>query len=563
MGRRAGLVALLAALALTAAAAAAQAEALIPLNDATFSSSHPIYATAPPDDGRLFVVQRGGQIRVLSGGTLKTFLTVPNVDSTGERGLLSMAFPPDYGTTGLFYVFTVANGPDPVDAGAVDGDLQIIEYHVSADPDVADPNSGRLVLKQPHSATNHNGGQLLFGPDNLLYIDFGDGASSSNAQDSRNMLGHLLRIEPRQQGSSPYGIPGDNPFAGNPRCSPTTLGGTSCPEIFSSGVRNPFRASFDRLNGDWIVGDVGENTWEEVDVGRHIGGIPGDNTLRGANLGWPTCEGACSNPAFVNPLFQYGHASSGTTTGCAVIGGFVVHDPALANLNGRYLYGDLCRTDLRTLNVGVSGGDPKPANLNLTSSGSLYSFGEDSGGCVYVAADSKLYRVAASGSEPFACPNAVSAQWAGIAGGTAGTGGGGSGGGSGSGSATESLTGTGPAPGPSALPVTLSLSVAGARSGRLGKTVNVSATCDLACDITATGTLSFSPGSAASNRLRSARAHAAAGQRVTLKLRLSKKQLSRAKRVARRGGKVTARVVVIARDAAGTTSRATTRIRLR
>jgi Glucose / Sorbosone dehydrogenase len=426
------------------------------------------------------------------------------------------------------------------------------------------------VLRQPHDAGNHNGGQLLFGPDNLLYIDFGDNGTGSNAQNSRTMLGHLLRIDPRQQSGAPYGIPGDNPFAGNPRCSPTTPGGTSCPEIFTSGVRNPFRASFDRFTGDWIVGDVGENTWEEIDVGRHTGTFPGDNTLRGANLGWPTCEGTFQQGSTMTtcsmvqtpPFFQYPHSGASTATGCAVIGGFVVRDPTLANLNGRYLYGDLCRTDLRTLNLGVAGGDPQPANLTLTTMGSLISFGEDSRGCVYVAADSKLYRVAASPSDPFACPNAVSPPWQALGPGSTppGGGGGGAAGGDTGGSTTGGGAGSGPGP---TAPGTLTVQLGRARSGKLGRTVNLSATCgDLACDLSATGTLSFSSGAAATKRLRPARAHAEAGQRVTLKLRLSRKQLSRAKRVVRRGGKVTARVVVTAR-AGGTTTRTTTRIRLR
>src|SRR5919197_166234 len=419
MGRRLVLAALLAAVALASLASAALGEALIPF-DGPFASS-PIYATGPPGDGRLFVVERGGRIDVLDGATMTTFLTVPDVAVDGERGLLSLAFAPDYATSGLFYVFKVS--------GADNDQLQVVQYHVAAgDPDRADRASARVVLRQNHSqASNHNGGQLQFGPDRELYVTFGDGgATPETGQDTRSLLGKVLRIDPRAHSDgTAYGIPPSNPFASDPRCGPTD-GAQPCPEIFAYGLRNPFRASFDRLTGDFVVADVGANTWEEVNLGRLTDRATGENGLRAANLGWVECEGnfaagSATDPCppavgQTPPFFSYPHQGDPAQTGCAVIGGFVVHDPTLSTLNGRYLYGDLCRTDLRTLDLGAGGPDPKPAGLNVLDKGSLISFGEDARGCVYAPADGRVYRVAASALDQFACPNPVTPAFPGLGG---------------------------------------------------------------------------------------------------------------------------------------------------
>jgi hypothetical protein len=557
MGRRLAVASLLAAVALGATAAGAAAEALIPL-DGPFASD-PVYATGPPGDGRLFVVERSGRIDVLTAGTLKTFLTVPDVAVDGERGLLSMAFPPDYGTSGLFYVFKVSS--------ADSGQLQVVEYRRStADPDLADPATARVVLRANHDqASNHNGGQLQFGPDGGLYIDFGDGgATPANGQSTRSLLGKVLRIDPRLQGDgSAYGIPPSNPFAGNPRCGPGA-GAMPCPEIFAYGLRNPFRASFDRLTGDFVVGDVGENTWEEVDLGRLTNKATGDNGLRGANLGWAACEGnfatgSVTAPCPIDqtpPFFAYPHAGSPAQTGCAVIGGFVVRDPASTSLAGRYLYGDLCRSDLRTLDLLGGGPNPKPANLQITNPGSLISFGEDARGCVYVLADGKVYRVAASASEPFACPNPITPAFPGIgpgpsappappgAGQSAGAGAGVAGASGGApGGAPPAGPGSAPAAATDRTPPTLR--VARSPVARRGA-VRIRVTCDEECDLTARGSLSFHR-AAASDRLRPARAHAAAGRPAMLTLRLSPGQRARARRPRR----TIVRVTVTARDAAG------------
>jgi len=381
---------------------AATAATLVPIAPDLTWGSEPIFVTAPSGDQRLFIVERGnesttpdtpGVIRVAEGNTVKAtpFLTVDNTDTFSERGLLSMAFSPDYATSGLFYVFHVANGPDALDPDGVAGDIRIIEYRRSAsDPDVADPASARIVFKTGHSAGNHNGGWLAFGPDDMLYFTIGDNATSSNAQGLGNFFGKVLRIDPTDPDGPAPGpltatIPADNPFVS----TPGALG-----EVYTRGLRNPFRASF-APDGDLVIGDVGEGTIEEVNAGN----------LAGRNMGWPSCEGFCDtpNPAFTDPVFEYPHDPGG----CAVLGGYVIRDPELAGLLGRYLYGDLCRNDLRTLNLDVPGADPGQAGIELTpAQGQLRSFGEDSRGCSYVITNKSVFRVAPNVGSGKDCPRA-------------------------------------------------------------------------------------------------------------------------------------------------------------
>jgi hypothetical protein len=229
----------------------------------TFSS--PTYLTAPPGDAeRLFVVEQGGQIRVVrNGATLTTaFLDLTSlVLSGGERGLLSMAFAPDYASSGPFYVYYTARSPT--------GQVVIAEYRRSPNPDVADSTTARPVLTIPHPLSNHNGGQLQFGPDGYLYIGTGDGGGAGdpdgNGQNLETLLGKILRINPA---GAPYTIPADNPFVGQ----------AGRDEIWSYGLRNPWRFSFDRQTGDLVVGDVGQGNWEEIDF------VPvGAGRGRGAN----------------------------------------------------------------------------------------------------------------------------------------------------------------------------------------------------------------------------------------------------------------------------------------
>lgn len=508
----------------------ASAATLIPLAPSSDWSSTPIHAASPPEDPRLFVVERGGGVRIVEDGALQPtpFLTVPNVDTTGERGLLSIAFAPDYSTSGLFYVFTVAAGPDALDPSAEAGDLRVIEYRRSAsDQDLADAGSARLVLEQGHAgASNHNGGQLAFGPEGLLYVTMGDGAIPSNAQSLANDLGKLLRIDPDPPSGVGFGIPPSNPFLG-------TAGAR--PEIYALGLRNPFRASFGP-SGELVLPDVGATTWEEVNVGRPTGAAAA-TSLAGANLGWPNCEAACSPPnaSFVDPIFQYGHGPApAETTGCAIIGGHVVRDPALAGLTGRYLYGDLCRSDLRTLNLGTPGADPQPAGVSTPTPGSgPLGFGEDARGCLYVMADATAFRLADFAAAGAACPPPRS-------------------------------KGTGGPPADAHDTVRPKLSLRAAHRQRLRRFVTIFAACDEACTLRASGSLGFSGATASrSLRLIAATGSGQAGQRLRWRLKLRRKALKQAKRARRRGSRIKVHATVRATDPSGNFATRVVRLVLR
>lgn len=524
--RRWGVLLTFAALLLCSATASAAA--LIPLAPSSAWNSTPIHGASPPGDSRLFVVERGGGVRIVENGVLRAapFLTVPNVDTEGERGLLSIAFAPDYAASGLFYVFTVAKGADTLDPSGAAGDLRVVEYRRStSDPAFADPGSARLVLEQDHpGANNHNGGQLAFGPEGLLYVTMGDGATPSNAQSLANDLGKLLRIDPHPPSGVGFGAPTSNPFVG--------VGGGVRPEIYAFGLRNPFRASFGP-SGELILPDVGATAWEEVNVGGPTG-TAAATTLAGTNLGWPNCEGACSPPnaSFVDPIFQYGHGPGPTeTTGCAIIGGYVVRDPALGDLTGRYLYGDLCRDDLRTLDLDAPGADPRAAGLSIPEpdNGPL-GFGEDGRGCVYVMTPATVYRVAESATAGTACavPSAdLSTNGGGLA------------------VATRDI----------ARP-RLTLGVR--HRQRLRSHLTVFAACDEACALRAGGALGFSAASASrAVHLIAATGSGEPATQVRLKLRLRKKVLEAAKRARRHGGRVKARVRVVATDPSGNSTEKT------
>lgn len=366
------LLALLALMttALLASSPEARSAALVPLAPASSWGSSPLNVASPPYDYRVFVAERSGAIRVFKNGALldAPYLEVPGVATDGERGLSSIAFAPDFDTSGRLYVFTT-------DGSAI----KVLEYRV---PDPAADTAGaagvRTVLSVADNSPYHNGGQLAFGPDGYLYVTIGDDRDSSTAQNLASLDGKILRIDPRA--GTPYAVPAGNPFAATPG---------ALPEIWASGFRNPFRASF-APDGRLVVGDVGESAWEEVDL---VG--------RGGNYGWPACEGdsgtGCGSPPFTAPLHAYPHSSSSA----AVIGGYVVRDPRLGALTGRYLFGDLIDPELRTLSLDTPGGDSRPAGLSL--SGLLNSFGEDAAGCVYVIADNTVYRVASSSSGAAAC----------------------------------------------------------------------------------------------------------------------------------------------------------------
>jgi glucose/arabinose dehydrogenase len=334
----------------------------------------PTYVHGPKGaPGFLFVVEREGTIEVLRDGQRRgTFLDIRGLVGCceGERGLYSMAFA-DWTESRRFYVYYTDNG----------GDLAISEFRVRRnDPTRADRSSGRRLLDIEHSRfANHNGGQLQWGPDDLLYIATGDGGGGGdpleNAQDKGSLLGKLLRINPLRnpEGRLRYGIPQDNPYVGR--------GGRN--EIFSRGLRNPYRFSFDRNR--LAIGDVGQDRFEEVNF-RTINGA------RGANFGWDHYEGTAryEGPPLANharPIFTYSH----TGGRCSITGGYVVRDRDLGGLLGRYVYGDLCTGEIRSINARPGGAGPS-AGTGLSREG-LVSFGEDARQNVYVVAGDSVARI--------------------------------------------------------------------------------------------------------------------------------------------------------------------------
>jgi len=333
-------------------------------------------AGAPSDPSRVFVVQRTGQVMLLRNGHTQAqpFLDISNLvysQGSDEQGLLGLAFPSDYAHSGLFYVdYTIAGN-----------DIRIVQYQRSAsDADLANPASARVVLTIDHHLyTNHNGGQLAFGPDGELYVGVGDGGSEDdpdeNGQNTDSLLGKLLRIDPSPGGG--YTIPPGNPFAGQPG---------KRAEIWAYGLRNPWRFSFDRSTGDLIIGDVGQDLQEEVDFAPA-------RTGAGANYGWSIWEGDRRNkpgraPGAVFPALIAKH----TDGYCAIIGGYVVRDRSLPSLYGRYLFGDYCRPQIESVRLSprnASGLRATGLKVNATS-----SFGEDAAGHIYIASlDGPLYRI--------------------------------------------------------------------------------------------------------------------------------------------------------------------------
>jgi glucose/arabinose dehydrogenase len=345
----------------------------------------PVFVTGAPGFPQLlFVVEQPGRIAVLSKGhrLRQPFLDIRGqVSYGGERGLLSVAFPPDYPRSKRFYVYYTDN----------DGNIRIDEFKRGSAVR-ARRGSRRQVIVIPHPVNaNHNGGQLQF-LGNLLYFGTGDGGSGgdppNNAQNKDVLLGKLLRIDPRPSGGRPYTVPGDNPFVGKPGRD----------EIYSYGLRNPFRFSFDTTTSKQpriAIGDVGQNQFEEFDY------IP-VAAANGANFGWDALEGFHSyedensgtpDPGgTVKPIFAYSHARGGGS--CSIIGGYVVRDPHLRGLRGRYVYADLCEGQLRSLvpHLKKASGDRK-LGLHVESPS---SFGEDDQHRLYVASiEGPVYRLVA------------------------------------------------------------------------------------------------------------------------------------------------------------------------
>jgi glucose/arabinose dehydrogenase len=340
----------------------------------------PVYVAAAPGVGGIFVVERGGRIIRVQGGRRRVFLDIRGqVRPGGEQGLLSVAFAPDYTSTGLFYVYFTNNG----------GDNEIDEFSAAGGGLSAEPSSQRQVLLFNHPVnTNHNGGQLQFGPDGLLYAGTGDGGGAGdrpdNAQNPNSLLGKLLRIDPRTQGGRPYTSPPGNPFAN----------GGGRPEVYSLGLRNPFRFSFDFVSSPGepriVIGDVGQDRFEEIDYETLA-------AANGANFGWNDFEGfapfdGAHSPGpgrHDRPIKVYRLSGSA----CALIGGYVVADRKLKGLFRRYLYGDFCVGKIRSLTPRL-GGARKDRGTGLEVP-MLSSFGEGPNGKVYATSlNGPVYRLA-------------------------------------------------------------------------------------------------------------------------------------------------------------------------
>jgi glucose/arabinose dehydrogenase len=318
--------------------------------------NRPVYVTHAGDE-RLFVVEQDGIIRVIENGVVQAepFLDVSTIVNTDglERGLLGLAFHPDYANNGWFFInYTSLNADDTV-----------ARYTVSANnPNVAEPASAAEILRIEDPYPNHNAGQLAFGPDGYLYVGTGDGGSAGdphgNGQNRQALLGKMLRLN--VDGDLPYTIPDDNPYVGDD---------TIAPEIWAWGLRNPWRYSFDRLTGDLYIADVGQNQWEEIN-------FQPANSSGGENYGWNVLEGShaySQQPApenVVMPIAEYDHGQ-----GCSVTGGYVYRGTLLPDLQGTYFFGDWCSGTVWTTRRDDAGNWQTGVQMNTGRQ--ISSFGED------------------------------------------------------------------------------------------------------------------------------------------------------------------------------------------
>lgn len=336
--------------------------------------SGPVEITHAGDE-RLFVVQQSGQIKIVNpdGSVNPTnFLNISSlISSSGERGLLGLAFHPQYASNGFFFVNYTRSG---------DGATVIARYSVSGDPNVADNTSGQTILTVSQPFSNHNGGTIKFGPDGYLYIGMGDGGSGGDpgnrAQNLADNLGKMLRID--VDNGDPYAIPSDNPFVGT----------TGNDEIFYYGLRNPWKFSFDRENGDLWIADVGQGEVEEINKLE----APLENS--GLNLGWRCYEGSvvfedAGCPAastLTMPYAEYTHTATG---GCSITGGYVYRGNLYPNFQGIYFFADYCKSEIGT--VGATGN--LGFTTNLSFAGNITTLGENSNGELFVAGGNTIYRI--------------------------------------------------------------------------------------------------------------------------------------------------------------------------
>jgi len=324
-------------------------------------------ATAGDGSGRLFVAEQPGRIRLVDGGRLVTrpFLDIrERIASGGERGLLGLAFHPDFPSDPRLFV----------DFTDVNGDTVVSEFRLDAsDGDVADPGSERILIQIDQPFPNHNGGAVAFGSDGMLYVSTGDGGSGGDPQGNGRRLDTLLAkilridVDGERDGGLPYRIPDDNPFVDV---------ADALPEIWSTGLRNPWRIRFDGATGDLWIGDVGQGAWEEIDVAPATGG--------GLDFGWNVMEGfhcyepsdGCDETGLTLPVAEYGH-----DLGCAVIGGPVVRDPDQPLLDGGYLFSDSCSGTFWLLDTAAAN-EPREPSVVLRSGRSISSIALDEDGTV-------------------------------------------------------------------------------------------------------------------------------------------------------------------------------------
>jgi glucose/arabinose dehydrogenase len=339
---------------------------------------------APGDGTRWFVVEQAGRVRMFANQAgvagAQTFADISGrVASGGEMGLLGMAFHPDFPANPRVYLSYTND-----DSGR---QSRFSEFRLGTDGNL-DPSTERILLAIAQPESNHNGGQIAFGPDGYLYAGMGDGGggndrhgSIGNGQRMTTLLGKMLRID--VSAAVGYGIPPDNPFAANPQCGLNGTGAQNCPEIYASGLRNPWRWSFDRVTGELWVGDVGQNALEEI-----------DRVTRGGNYGWRCLEGtratglACgSEPGLRPPIAEYGRSA-----GRSVTGGYVYRGTRFAGLAGRYVFGDYV-----TGRIWHIAGDTRPTAVmteGFDSGLSIASFGQAHDGELYVVHHGgELYRL--------------------------------------------------------------------------------------------------------------------------------------------------------------------------
>lgn len=359
-----------------------------PLTTAVIQSglSSPLYVTSPPADlERIFVVEQGGRIKIIKNGSIlpNPFLNISTkISCCGERGLLGLAFHPHYDSNGYFYL----NYTNPA------GNTVLARYQVSANADSADTSTEQILLTINQPFSNHNGGWIGFGPnDGYLYIATGDGGSGgdpqNNGQKGVTLLGKILRID--VDTTSGYKIPPDNPFVDSTQFEE---------EIWATGLRNPWRPSFDRLTGNLYIADVGQNAWEEVN-------FESDTSSGGVNYGWRLKEGIhCFNPPAncdtlgitTDPIYEYPHSA-----GCSITGGYVYRGCAIPDLQGTYFFGDYCTGrvwSFRYDGTDTSGFQERTAELGVGFF-NISSFGEDVQGGLYIVGHNNgtIYKIIPDG----------------------------------------------------------------------------------------------------------------------------------------------------------------------